>query len=162
MVSVARRISGKGKMGFPGSKLTDASLAVLAVWVALSLGGAAGALVTERATEWVASASFAAMLTAYSLCVPTGRRASLGSFMFGAIALLPLTVAVFFLVLETDQLDLSILLVGGNVGYNPGGMDSGAAVGGFVWWLTILLLVYVSLLPRRWLGEMHEHDTPEL
>ena len=116
----------------------------------LSLAGAIGEFsVPDAATAWAASAAFMAMIAAYSVWTGPGRRSETQVYMAGVVALLPLTFILLIFLDSIDRYDLlAWLMVGGSVGYNPGGMDSGAVFGWFIWWLTIFVLTAVSLTPR--------------
>ncbi|HYI65260.1 MAG TPA: hypothetical protein VEW71_10280 [Allosphingosinicella sp.] len=131
------------------SSVRDSLITILAVWLMLSIAGAIGALAPSRdAISWVASAAFVILLAGYALWPGPGRRSGAPIYMASGITLLPLSFALLFFILATERYQLEWLIVGGNVGYNPGGMDSGALFGGFIWWLSVMLLLAVSLAPR--------------
>ena len=128
-------------------KLKHDFVSVLTVWLALSLAGAAGSLVPDRAASAVAaSALFVAMLMIYSQ-FGSGRRSNVASFMMGGLALLPLSFAMLFLA-DNTEFDLFWVTLGGHVGYYPrGGMDFGLLVAGFIWWQSIMGLILISQVP---------------
>jgi hypothetical protein len=130
--------------------LKPAIATILFVWLTLNAAGLIGSLILSRATSaWIASAFFVAMLSVYSLWTEWGRRSPMQIFMAAGVALLPLSLALFMLVMAAGPHDLGWLLVGGNVGFFPSAMDSGALLSLIVWWLSIMLLIFLALAPRE-------------
>jgi hypothetical protein len=133
-----------------GLKLWDRLITVLAVWLILSVAGIAGSVVPGRPSSAVtASALFVVLLITYSVTTAPGRRATMAVYMGAGVGILPLAFTLLLLIDRTDRYDLSWMFVGGGVGYMlRGAGDSGFIVAWFVWWMSILLLIYLSLVLR--------------
>ena len=69
--------------------------------------------------------------------------------MGAGVGILPLAFTLLLLIDRTDRYDLAWLFVGGRVGFTlRGAIDSGFVVVWLVWWMSVLLLIYLSLAPR--------------
>jgi hypothetical protein len=133
-----------------GLRLRDRLITVVAVWLVLTVAGAAGSVVSGRAASAVtASTLFVVLLGTYSMSTAPGRRAATAVYMGAGVGILPLAFTLLLLIDRTDRYDLAWLFVGGRVGFTlRGAIDSGFVVVWLVWWMSVLLLIYLSLAPR--------------